>query len=233
MFRNDTILASYNRLVDWLQVKDQGNSVTDIVLDYLNRGQRRILGERDWDPLIKIQSLTLVSNVVTLPSDCDKPIEIYADADGDGHADDFYYQEGREDNGGRFASSFTNALGHTTTFTFFATPTSAPVLKYRRRLDDFTGTGDYSFFPADILLRAAQLEHLEEAGPDFQAEFQTIQGAYQRLLSKLTFELVDMGVDMRNEVKDNNGRRVEVESSALDGGGGYSSSRAKERSFLP
>jgi len=229
---NATIENAYKRLKTWLNVGSEAD-VTDIILDYLNRGQRRIARERDWDFLEATTELTLDSdNSASLPA-LDTIIEVYVDSDGDSKPDGYLYNEGRIGSGYTIKDTFDQSTGWTKVITFFQDVSNSPIVKYKRLVEDFTAdyASQYSIFSEDLVLRGAQLEHLEEAGLDNNI-YQTILTNYNRELKKAIMAYEDANVDMRSEVRDIEGHRIITENFSLDGDDSINSSDRLDRDVL-
>jgi hypothetical protein len=231
MLFNQTIQNVYNRLKDLMQDRG-GGTVTDIVLDLLNRGQRRIVREKQWDYLIADVVLTLVGAVATLPTDCDEIIEVGHDVDNDGKIDFYYYLNGRYGTGYKLDVAFNKTSGFTSrTITFFETPMYPAHLRYKKQVPDFTATTDFTVFPENLLLRAAQLERAIDESID-SLQLQALEKAYSDELKAYVNSSLDSNADMRNEINDDFGDHVITQDYALDGTSSPSTRNNVQRSTL-
>lgn len=214
---NATIENTYKRFKTWLNVGATA-SITDIVLDYLNRGQRRIANERKWDCLELTTNLSLDSNNSAILPDLDTIIEIYVDSANDGKPDYYFYNGGRVNNGYEITNTFSQSAGWVKTIQFFTGTSETPILKYKKLVADFTSdyANEYSIFPEDLVLRASQLEHMEEAGLDSNT-YQMILADYEKKLKNAIMSYEDSNVDMRSEILDEAGARILTENNFLDG----------------
>jgi len=222
-YHNDVFSTIRNRMLDWLSdVANEGNNITDLATDLLNRAQRELWEYRAWEYLLESgYSLTISSKAATLPSDFGRMVRVWHDTDGDNRPDFYYYnRSNRVDDGYYIVSGFTKAAGHTWTINFYNSPTQTVKIDYIKTLEDFTGTGtEYSFFPGELLLCTAQKIHITESdmiGPEYSA-------MRQRQLEMLAnYEHANhyVNVDMRLEVVDDAGDRVETEEYDLGQGVG-------------
>lgn len=163
-----TFTPVYNRFKDWLRgyTGNTGNNVSDRALDYLNRAQDYLWNYRDWQNLLKRQTLTLDSDrKVTMPSDYGKTHIVFYDTNGDNHPDGYYHENHHlRDHSYYLRDTFDESTGHSFEMEFNGTPPYTPILEYKYKLNDYTGEGtEYNFFPDELLLRTAQKMHLEDS----------------------------------------------------------------------
>lgn len=212
------------RLNDWLNIL--GGAVGDLALDLCNRARQKIWQEADWEPLIKRVAIPYDSNKqVTLPADFGKIINIYYDPLGYGKPIGYYYKDGDLVYGFKidYPMDPTTGFGAPVLTFFFAIPYT-PQLTYKASLTPLTGVGKEAlFFPEELVLRAAQLCHISEAGLG-NTEYQLIEREYFKELMRYKSTVQGVDTDQRQEVKDNAGNRVRVRQ--LDLGGGYTMPRA-------
>jgi hypothetical protein len=158
------------RLADWLNVSPTGGNVPDMGLDLLNRANRFLEGKRRWDMLRKTLLMTLDSNrSFALPSNCEVIEEVFVDNVIVGKPQIYFYED-CSDVAFRYTKEYTfdQATGnsfYTITFPTVSPLLSAPKVRYKISLPDFTGEGDeFAIWPPNLLLRAAQKIHAEEKG---------------------------------------------------------------------
>lgn len=221
------------RLKDWLRVGDGGN-VSDVALDLLNRAQDWLWQYKAWPYLAKTIQLTLTNNAVTLPSDFGRVIDVYDDSNGDGYPDKRYF-ENNWDITRRYTltDSFATATGHSWVMTF-NNPAAAPYLKYQKLLTAFAGTGtEYSFFPAQLIIRAAQIIHYDEKGIE-GSDYSALKQSLEDELRDYQQATVQTNSARSVPLRDNVGQIVSVEHISLSGAGdaGYPTN-ALPRDYLP
>jgi hypothetical protein len=162
-----TYATIQSRLLDFLTVANDGN-VANVALDLLNRAQQYLWQLSDWRGIVKTSPLAVSSSLEAVaPADFGRLLSMWWDANGDGVPDGFFDEMGGHDPARAVSviSSFDKATGYSTKFRFSVSPQSAPNLTYVALLEDFAGTGtEYSFFPAELLLKCAEMLHLEEHG---------------------------------------------------------------------
>lgn len=225
-YRSDTYATVANDFKEWLRIGNVGENITDLALRFLNRAQVALNIHKPWKGITKrYQSLSLTSGSGTYPVDCAKIVRCYEDTNGDKLPDKFYFERTtRTDDGYIIRPTFTKAAGWSATIDFYSTPSNTIYLDYIQILTDFAGSGtEYSFFPAEMLLKKAQILFLEEDGRINTDE-------YKMLLSSLTSDLIDFSqnnienLDMRMEIKDSVGRNVSIEGYNLADGPSENSS---------
>lgn len=218
----DKIATIRNRLKDWIINNPVGGYVENLDLDLLNRAQSWLCTYRPWDFLKKQTALTLSStNIASLPDDCWQILEVYADVNGDGKPDWWYYQDD-PDVSKRYVlnSTFDTATGHTWTITFpnTAVVLQALVLRYIASLADYEGTetDEYSFWPAELLLRCAQKIFLEENGI-VNDNKNAIFASFNEQLKNFEQFAQKTNVAMDHTVKFRNGTPVKFFGHSMDG----------------
>lgn len=204
------------RLTDWLTTV--GGEVSNLTLDLANRGMDRLWLEADWEDLIGRQVLSLTDKSASLPDDFGRVVRVWHDSDSDGKPDFYYYAYANHDNGYYISDSFAKATGHNKTITFYRDPSHTPTVEYVKALTHFTAGEDaeYSFFPPDLLIRAAQMTHIEEA--DLVGnEFDAIERSYNAMLYKYKATHQFKNRDMYHEMRDELGDRIENDQYNLTG----------------
>lgn len=178
MLHSDTFTNIKNAFLDWMDDSDNtGGNTTDIALSVLNRAQDNLERYAAWDGLVKDAALTLGGTdgrTANLPTDFGEMIAVFADTNGDGKPDMFYYRDSPDVSiGYEIRFTFDKATGFSGTVQFFSTPQSTIYIRYKIKLTDFAGTGtEYSYFPFDLLLLEGQYIHITESGlvgPDYTA----------------------------------------------------------------
>lgn len=178
MLYSDLFADIKNALLDWMDDQDNtGGNVSDTALLLLNRAQDSLERQYAWDMLVKDATLTLGGadgRTANLPTDYGEMIAVYTDTNSDGKPDFFYYRDSSDvSNSYKVRFTFSKATGFAGTVQFQSDPQNTPNIRYKVKLDDFTGTGnEYSFFPFDLLLLEAQYIHIVESGlvgPDYSA----------------------------------------------------------------
>ena len=213
---NEPYSTFSKRMTDWLLTV--GGEVADLTLDLFNRGQDHLWLKRDWEDLLVRTELSLTDNSVALPSDFGRVVRVWHDSNSDGKPDFYYYARGRYDDGFYIADTFAKATGHSRTINFFRSPSHTPTLEYIKLLDHFVGSGtEYSYFPPLLLMRAAQKVHIEESEHLDGNAFNAIMNSYAEELSNYEASNQFRGRDMRAEILDDNGTRVDMEGYNLGG----------------
>lgn len=218
------------RMNDFLNTTSMSVENGDLVLDLINRGQERLEMECDWEPLYKTATLPITfDRIAILPNDCEKIIKIYFDPIGLGKALGYYTKDGDLIYGYKRIDEFKKDSGMSPEELqfFFTQPYYPTLLLYLTGLERFTGHGEeHTFFPEQLLLRAAQLEHLEEntANP---SDYQTISRSYAEKLFNFKKRVVGTNTDYRNTIKDWSGNQVQIQAYSPDGG------QTVPRSFAP
>jgi hypothetical protein len=222
MPKNVTIANAVKRMADFLN--QTGGEITSAPIDYLNRAQQQLAASRTWDILVGRFTLTLdTNNAASLPADCDSILLVGSDSDSDGRLDQYYYQDGKGQNGYKLTNAFTLAAGHAVTITFFATPANAITLVYKKTLSDFTysETGNYSaqysFFPEESLVLRAQKIHLEESGLDGNLLL-SIKEAEDDNFRNFVMQNVSNNADMVPSVNDSDGEEIALSRYTLNQG---------------
>lgn len=164
---NTPVATIINRLKDILVYSDTGNNVENLPLDLINRAQMYLSTYRQWDYLKKVVALTLGDNrIATLPSDINAILDIYVDQ-GIGKPSIHYYQNGNDvEERYELFDNFSATTGHSWYIQFPSTA-SLPgqlYLIYTYNLADITADDLFTFFPAEVLLRCAQVLHHEDKG---------------------------------------------------------------------
>lgn len=223
----DLISTLRGRLNDWLIVNPVGGNIANLDLDLLNRAQGWLCTYRPWDFLKKSAALTLgSSNIAVLPDNLWQILEVYADVNGDGKPDWWYYQDD-PDISKRYVlnSTFDTTTGHVWTISF---PSTAAVLqslvvRYIASLPDYVGaTSDgtpvveYSFWPGELLLRCAQKIFLEENGI-VNDNKNAIMVSFREQLTNFEQFAQKTNVAMDHTIKNRNGVPVKMFGHAMDG----------------
>lgn len=215
-----------NRLNDWLRIT--GGDVSNRPLDLLNRAQNWLTEYKRWTDMMHRVELTPVagsSTQFTLPSDMASFTIVNYDSDSDGKPDKYYYRHARHHDGYEITDNFDKSTGHSWVITFYLAPEYTPEVYYQKRLEDFvdydtaaehTANPQYTFFPGELLLRAAQVIHIEETGL-VSAEVQIIQNSLKNLLENYEQAHHNVNNDLRMEILDDSGERVWNEASSLMG----------------
>jgi len=216
-FLNETYQAFSARLTDWLNTA--GGEVADLTLDLINRAQYRLSTYRAWDGLITHYSITLTNKAATLPADFYGAVcRVYIDTNTDLKPELYYHRDAPAATGYRIVNTFTKAVGHVWTITFFSDPTYSPVLVYPKALPDFEGTGtEYSFFPPELLLAAAKVVHIEESDL-IGDEYKAVQTQYLTLLRDYEQSHQHQNVEQRMAQIDQNGEELFISGYDLNGG---------------
>lgn len=231
-YNNETYAEISPRLSDWVQFSSGGN-VGNPTLDLLNRAQNWLIDYLKWEGVTKRVTLSITNKVATLPSDLVAILSVYEDADSDGRPDTFYYASGNTGEGYLVTDSFTKAAGQAKTITFFNTPNNSVTLEYQGQLYDFTGEGtEYSFFPGELLIRTAQLIHIEETGLS-GAEMGVIRNSQAKLAESYRAKSQYNNRKLSMRINDALGNEVFTPGFDLAEGESFSNVRnRKDRSFL-
>ena len=223
MIKNGLYSRVAARLEDFLNTSSMNVENGNLALDLINRGQERLEMECDWEPLFKTSALPIDSDrIAILPDDCEKIVRVYFDPIGLGKAMGYYSKDGDLIYGYKRLTEYSIDKGITKEEAqfFFLQPFFPTLLVYLSGLPRFTDTQDpqYSFFPESLLLRAAQLEHLEENDATNPNTLNNVTRAYE--LAKFNFKkrVVGVNADYRNTIKDWSGNQVQVQSYSPDGG---------------
>lgn len=220
-YNNETYTNLKNRLNDWLRVT--GGDVTSLPQDLLNRGQNKIQEEEPWSQLMIDAAMSAVSGeakTYAFPSDmvCYKLIGY--DNDSDGKPDQYFYRHSqRVAEGYRVENRFDISTGQSLVAIFYQNPSYPPIVRYQKQLEDFDDTEEtaqYSYFPGELLIRAAQLIHVEETGLTGVA-IDAIKTSYNDLLMRYKANHQYVNNDLRMEILDNGGSLISTESTSLTG----------------
>ena len=229
----ETYTEVSNRFKEWMTDRDNtGDYVTNISLDYINRA-RQVLSEKTfWDDLMKHSDLTVASRIATFPSDYGRTYGMYHDADGDDKADWHYYKDGKYDKGYKLIRNYDKTTGSTFTATFYRAPDYTPILLYQVSLANFVGSGtEYLFFPAELLLKQAQILYKEDAD-DLGGDYDRIINSFKQLLMEHKAGHQFSNPDYVMEQNDATGNLVQNEDYSLDGGGdGYNNTNNNDNSY--
>ena len=233
-FNLETYLELRKRLSDWL--RSTGGDVTNLPLDLLNRAQNWLTEYRRWTDMMVSAELTAVSgetNSFYLPSDMAAFTMIFYDSDSDGKPEKYYYRHARHDDGYEITDTFDKSTGHSWVVKFYTTPSYTPKAYYQRKLVDFTNdevNTQYSFFPGELLLRTAQLIHIEETGLT-GTEVQVIINSQKGRLKDYAQAHHNVNNDLRMEINDDSGSKIKAESMDLTGNfSSYNNVRGYENS---
>lgn len=208
------------RLTDWLQVGD--GEVVSVPLDLLNRGQDKIISENAWSDMMLTTPLVKISGeerAYQLPSGMATFTIISSDSDEDGKPDKYFYSKARVYNGYNIEDRFTKATGHSHVAIFYIDPPYVPNVYYQKKLEDFTDqvTSDqFSLFPGELLIRAAQSIHIEETGLTGPV-MQVLLDSYDKHLENYSAGHNNVNQDLRMEILDYAGRPISTESTSLMG----------------
>lgn len=218
-YQVETYEVISKRLSDWLNTV--GGEIANLPLDLLNRAQNKILSEDQWaDTMASAQLTPVVGEERTyyLPTDMATLFYIFYDSDGDGKPDGYMYRQSRRNKGYEEYDRFDVATGHSRVVTFYREQTYAPRAFYQKRLADFTDvtTTQYSFFPGELLLRAAQVIHIEESGL-VGAEVSILRGSYADELKKYREAHHNVNADLTMDLKDAEGAQICLEAVDLQG----------------
>lgn len=217
-YNAETYTVISNRLSDWLRVT--GGKVSNLPLDLLNRGQNKIQGEKPWSKLmfnIELEQVEDETNTYLLPDEMITYKLLGYDTDEDGKMDGYFYRHARRSQGFEIEDRFDKAAGHKYYVRFYVAPFNTPIVRYQKQLTDFTGEDtEYSYFPGEFLLRAAQLVHIEETGLK-PSDVQIIKNSYNDELKKYESNHHMVNNDLRMEMLDNAGTPISTESTSLQG----------------
>jgi hypothetical protein len=228
MYNSEIYYDLEKRLKDWLNAV--GGEVSNLPLDLLNRAQNKLTMHRLWSDMLRVTELSLVSGeskTYQFPTDVAAYKYLGADVDGNGKDDTWYYAEARNYNGYRLEDQFTKAAGHSWVAEFYTAPPFTPRLTYQKRLEDFVGydtaaehsaNPQYTFFPGELLMKCAQVIHIEETGLT-SSEVQVLVNSYNQLLDDYTTAHQNVNTELTMELKDSEGHIINNES--LDLGGNF------------
>jgi hypothetical protein len=212
-----------NRFSSWLDITPA--NVTNPYLDYINRGQRKLWMYRDWKALIPPPvALTVTDKVASVPADFGKLRRVFTDTDSDLIPDKMYYQRDRmPGNSYWFYDDFDKGTGHEHKIQFSKDPQSTVYLEYVKILDPFTATDsetnpadEYSFFPPELLLMAAQTEHTSNYRSR-QAEYKPLRDMYEKELRAFTSVHAARGVNPNRYLRDSMGKMIWTSHATMDG----------------
>lgn len=207
------------RLEDWIQ--SSGGSVQTLPLDLLNRAQDDLTIHRQWSDMMFTTPLVPVNGedkAYSMPSGMASYKIISSDHDEDGKPDEYFYDRSIQDKGYNIEDRFDILSGHAHVVIFYRDPNNLPNVYYQKALSDFTdiGTPQYSFFPAELLLRTAQKIHIEETGLT-SAEVTVILNSQQKLIDKYTASHHNVNNDLKMEILDSEGYPIQTEAMNLRG----------------
>lgn len=215
---SDTYEEIANLLTDTFMF--EGGATSDLVKFTINRAAQQLWQLRYWDYLLTTSSLSLDSNnQVSLPSDFGRVYQVYADPDSDGRPDYYFFRNSR-DRQYRYTveSTFDKSTGQAWTMTFAKAPQYSPILKYQKVLEKFTGSGtEYSYFPAQLVILRAKLNHAVDNGLTGGPEYQETRNEYNEFLKEYMAAHQYQNNEMVLEQNDINGREVVNEEYNLDG----------------
>lgn len=242
MYRSSTYLELANRLNDWLRVSNAGANVGNRALDLLNRAQEDLTMHRAWNDMLYDVALDVTDYIAALPSDMARIVEVFYDTDSDGKKEGGWYHRGPRNKGFKIITSGDKDLGYTYKIRFYQTLGQSPILRYQKKLDDFEDFEDhsenvqYSFFPGELLIRAAQNIHIIETGLT-GAEMAVIQRDYDKQIQKYEKAHDWYTVQLRRKPVDIYGRETYIENINLSGNYSYGEnnndglSRSHDRSW--
>lgn len=206
-------------LADWLNNRTIGQAISDYPLILANRAMKSLWMAREWQRLMKETALTITSGVASLPAKFGREVAIGSSLADSGQIDWKFCKDSQVGRGYKITSTFDKATGHTMSMTFF-TPYdtgSTIYLRYIEYLDNFTGTGtEYSFFPANLIILAAQKINTAE-----QAKIQENQLITQRYEDELlrycnSVQNNNAGFDA-GILPDRYGNEVSIQNYKIDG----------------
>lgn len=218
------------RLTDWLNTTSVNVAGGNLALDLCNRGREMLWCEQDWEPLIKRVDLVVdpaTKAVTNFPSDFGKIINCNFDPLGYGKAIGYFWKDGDLIYGYRMDTNFDSSAGFSSpSVTFFYALSFVPKLVYKATLERFVastkdGNGNVTnpqatFFPENLLLRAAQLQHISENGTG-TSEYQIIRDEYLKELWRYRQQVQFANEDQRTNIKDNAGNVVRIIKTDLGG----------------
>lgn len=188
-----TLLKTYNRF----RARINATSVTgisDVVLDHAQRAQDTLWSEKEWSPLIKRAALTVTDLVGTLPSDFGRFIVggVYDDTNGDGRPDYYYYLNGDENHGYHWQNDFSdNTSAPALQIKFFNQP-QTPYIAYVAKLPDLTDSGQYLFFPEDLMIAQMIFDWVTDRdktdGNAYQAAVNRLTDAKRRFVNTVQYQ---------------------------------------------
>ena len=167
----------YSELEDWLNVR--GGAVSDPILSLINRARESIWQYKPWDYLVKTQTLTLINNSASLPADFGRILQVGYDSNGDGILDwHFHRNDSRQDRSYRIDASFSVTAGYSFTIIFPQTPSNTLLMRYVIDIGKCTEQTHYLGFPANLIMRKAQLIHVIDNNQK-DSETQRIKDDYE------------------------------------------------------
>ena len=223
MYLSTTYQQLWNRISDWLRVSNAGGNVGDRSNDLLNRGQEALTMYRAWNDMLRDEPLTVVDNIAELPADMARIIDVYYDTDLDGKKEGGWYHRGPRNKGFKILVTGNNTDGFTRKIQFYNTMGQTAMLRYQKKLDDFTAqvdTPQYSFFPGELLIRQAQQIHIVETGLT-GAEMAVIERDYKVQLDRYAAAHDWYQVQLRRKPLDNEGQEIYLPNINLSGNGSY------------
>lgn len=210
---NDIYTNISNRLSD--VVKVAGSAVTDLKLDLANRAQRSLWEYAFWDDLLIDAALTVAADrTASLPSDYGKMLSVWWDSNSDSKPDYYFYRDGKVPSGFKIRSIFVKATGHAYTITFFFAPQNTTRILYQKTLPDFTTGADFSFFPAELVVREALSHHYADLGSD---KLEANLAIRDKLLKDFVQGHQYLNTEMEQTIKDMWGNEIFMPVSDLSG----------------
>jgi hypothetical protein len=162
-----------------------------------------------------------------MPVDYGKLINLMWDSNGDGIPEGYFDVNGSDPL--RFCEireEFDVSTGMTFSVYFGRVPSFTPMVRYIANLNDFREVDsegqaltEYSFFPAELLLKTAEMLHLQEKGSD-TATLGTVSQAHIDLLTQFE-QWQNRGGAQDRMMRDALGYRVYQQSLDLRGGDDY------------
>lgn len=215
------------RLRDILVFSSVGNNISNLDLDLLNRAQMWLSQYRQWDSLVKVLPMTLDSTKsMTLPTDLNAILEVYVDLAGIGKPTLWYYQNA-PDIAQRYTiiDTYDKSIGHSwkISFPLYGVIQGPLYMRYSYNLADFIGTDEagneiveYSFFPANLLLRCAQKMHCEDKGITGDS-VQIAINAFNEELRKYELNSQYNNQQLDFTIKNKYGMPIKIYGHSLDG----------------
>jgi hypothetical protein len=193
-----------------------GDQVSDPTLDFIQRGERRIANSGRWPWMLRRATLTLSDKEVTLSSEQKEAeiIHIFSDPDGSGKRRKFY-TEGEDY---VVTTTFSRETGMTKKVKFYTDPSATIKMDYQIELPTLTATdAEFLMFSLDLVVKAAQLEYLEEEPAD-PNEYASIEKAYVERLKQEKRKRIGENQAHRQRINDEEGDEIGTAFSDLDGG---------------
>jgi len=197
--------------------------VQSLKCDLLNRGQEHLTMYRKWTDMCGYHNLTLTDNVASLPSDFVSIVDVLYRTSANDKKYCSYYENGPANRGYEMQRTGDKDTGYTYSIRFYNTVSLAPTLFYQKRLPDFedqTDTPQYSYFPGELLLKAAQDIHITETGLT-GAEMAVIARAFKARLKEYAAHNEWHTVQLRRKPQDNNGTEIYIDNINLGGNSDY------------